>query len=250
MAIQLLPLLATGGALVGGIQGFRRSGGNLGSAALGAGTGALTASGAGALGRFAGAKLLGAALPGGLTGAGGQALLKAAAAGNPTAAAALKIPALAGLGVGGTTVATGKLGVGPADMTGRGAAGLVGYKAVGNEGLGGLPVPPMGPYGNVDPTGDAFDVLNPAGLEAGRRLRTIKDAEALRDAQNIILPTVRKFAEQAKKDEFARDMAAYGMKQNIVKDAALTLGMADAARNLGTTAARQAGEALTQRYNY
>ena len=114
MAIQLLPLLATGGALVGGIQGFRRSGGNLGSAALGAGTGALTASGAGALGRFAGAKLLGAALPGGLTGAGGQALLKAAAAGNPTAAAALKIPALAGLGVGGTTVATGKLGVGNA----------------------------------------------------------------------------------------------------------------------------------------
>ena len=56
--VALLPLLATGGALVGGIQGYRRSGGNLGSALLGAGTGALTASGAGGLGRFAGSKLL------------------------------------------------------------------------------------------------------------------------------------------------------------------------------------------------
>ena len=78
--VALLPLLATGGALVGGIQGYRRSGGNLGSALLGAGTGALTASGAGGLGRFAGSKLLGAVLPGGITGLGGQALLKAAAA--------------------------------------------------------------------------------------------------------------------------------------------------------------------------
>ena len=47
-----------------------------------------------------------------------------------------------------------------------------------------------------------IDVLNPLGLEAGRRTRTVKDAEALRDAQNIVLPTVRKFSEQAKKDDF------------------------------------------------
>ena len=99
--VALLPLLATGGALVGGIQGFRRSGGNLGSALLGAGTGALTASGAGGLGRFAGGKLLGAVLPGGLTGAGGKALLQAAAGGNLSAQALLKLPAIAGAGAGG-----------------------------------------------------------------------------------------------------------------------------------------------------
>ena len=98
--VALLPLLATGGALVGGIQGFRRSGGNLGSALLGAGTGALTASGAGGLGRFAGSKLLGAVLPGGITGLGGQALLKAAAGGSLPAQALLKLPAVAGAGVG------------------------------------------------------------------------------------------------------------------------------------------------------
>ena len=96
--VALLPLLATGGALVGGIQGYRRSGGNLGSALLGAGTGALTASGAGGLGRFAGSKLLGAVLPGGITGLGGQALLKAAAGGSLPAQALLKLPAIAGAG--------------------------------------------------------------------------------------------------------------------------------------------------------
>mgnify|MGYP003141820931 CR=1 FL=1 len=61
MPLPLLPALAVGGSLLGGIQGYRRSGGNLGEAALGAGMGALGASGAGGLGRFAGTKLLGAA---------------------------------------------------------------------------------------------------------------------------------------------------------------------------------------------
>ena len=42
MPLPLLPALAVGGSLLGGIQGYRRSGGNLGEAALGAGMGALT----------------------------------------------------------------------------------------------------------------------------------------------------------------------------------------------------------------
>ena len=57
MAIGLFPALAIGGSLLGGIQGYRRSGGNLGQAALGAGVGALGASGIGGAGRFAGQKL-------------------------------------------------------------------------------------------------------------------------------------------------------------------------------------------------
>ena len=95
-----------------------------------------------------------------------------------------------------------------------------------------------------------LDVLSPLGLEAGRRLRTQKDAESLRDATNIVLPTLRKFSEQAKKDDFARDMASAGIKQNIATNAALNLAMNEAARLMGTTAAQQAGAALTQRYNY
>ena len=60
MPLPLLPALAVGGSLLGGIQGYRRSGGNLGEAALGTGMGSLGASGAGGLGRLAGTKLLGA----------------------------------------------------------------------------------------------------------------------------------------------------------------------------------------------
>jgi len=117
--------------------------------------------------------------------------------------------------------------------------------------MGGVPLPPgMGPYGNVSPTGSPLDVISLTGLDAGRRLRTQKDAEALRDATNIVLPTIRKFSEQAKKDDFARSMAARGIAQNIATNAALTQGMAAATRQLGTTAAQQAGSALTQQYNY
>ena len=81
-------------------------------------------------------------------------------------------------------------------------------------------------------------------------VRTIKDAEALRDATNLVLPTVRKFAEQAKRDDFTRDMASAGIKKNIDTNARLTENMQRAALNLGTTAASQAGSALTARYTY
>ena len=87
---------------------------------------------------------------------------------------------------------------------------------------GGTPVPMgMDQFGGISPFGDPLQVINPAGLDAGRRLRTIKDAEALRDATNLVLPTVRKFAEQAKRDDFTRDMASAGIKQNIQTNARL-----------------------------
>ena len=170
------------------------------------------------------------------------ALTKAARVGIPLAGIAGVAKVAGGSGGGGSQMLGGPLG---------GAAGLVGYGSVGNEGLGGVPLPPgMGPYGNIGPTGLPLDVLSPLGLDAGRRLRTIKDAEALRDAQNIVLPTVRKFAEQAKKDDFARSIASRGIAQNIANNADLTQGMAAATRQLGTTAAQQAGSALTTQYNY
>ena len=255
LGLKLLPAI---GAVAGAAPGLRR--GNLGEALLGGGFGALT----GGLGtggaikgltkggmRLAGSKgvqnLLGTTA-GQLGGLGTQkavmsaltpaALTKAARVGIPLAGIAGVAKVAGGSGGGGSQMLGGPLG---------GAAGLVGYGSVGNEGLGGVPLPPgMGPYGNIGPTGLPLDVLSPLGLDAGRRLRTIKDAEALRDAQNIVLPTVRKFAEQAKKDDFARSIASRGIATN----AALTQGMAQATRQLGTTAAQQAGSALTTQYNY
>ena len=56
---------------------------------------------------------------------------------------------------------------------------------------GGTPVPMGMDQFQYIPFGDPLQVINPAGLDAGRRLRTIKDAEALRDATNLVLPTVK-----------------------------------------------------------
>ena len=96
-------------------------------------------------------------------------------------------------------------------------------------------------------------LLSPLGLDAGRRLRTVKDAEALRDAQNIVLlPTVRKFAEQAKRDEFARKHGRCRYQDKTLQLNAQLAYRKHAERldyNLGMTAAQQAGDALTQRYN-
>ena len=256
LGLKFLPVI---GAVSGAVPGLRK--GDFGEAALGAGFGAAT----GGLGtggaikgltkrgmRLAGSKgvvgsatnLLGAVAPDLVDAPIRQALIQGARVGIPLAGIAGTAKLAGGSGVGGAATRAVSPTVG-------GAAGLLGYNTIGNEGMGGTPLPPgMGPYGNVGPQGLPLDVLSPLGLDAGRRLRTQKDAEALRDATNIVLPTIRKYAEQAKKDDFARSIAARGIAQNIATNAALTEGMAAATRNLGTTAAQQAGAALTNQYNY
>ena len=237
-AVKLPTLLRGAGILAGATPGLMR--GDLGSAVVGGGLGALGTAGLGGV----------------TTGLGGRVGMQAArmAGGKGFGATAAGILGRAAVPLGIGTLAGGStanfLGGGVGNV-GRGAASLAGYGTVGGEGMGGSALPPgMGQFGGVSPTGDPLSVLSPLGLDAGRRLRTIKDAEALRDAQNIVLPTVRKFAEQAKRDEFARSMAGAGIRQNIATQAALTENMQRAGLNLGMTAAQQAGDALTQRYNY
>ena len=252
LGLKFLPVI---GAVAGAAPGLRR--GNLGEAALGAGFGALTGGTGGAIKgltakgmRMAGSQpvvggvtnLIGQVAPNLVDAPVRQALVQAAKTGIPLAGIA-GTAKLASMGGGG--------GAQAASPTLGGAAGLLGYNTIGNEGIGGVPLPPgMGPYGNIGPSGLPLDVISPLGVDAGRRLRTQKDAEALRDATNIVLPTIRKFSEQAKKDDFARSMAAAGIAQNLATNAALTQGMAAATRQLGTTAAQQAGQALTTQYRY
>ena len=236
-SLKLPLLLRAAGITAGAAPSLMR--GDLGGAVVGGGLGALGTLGLGStatnLGTRAGMKAAQMA--------GGEGL-KATAAGILGRAA---VPVAGGLAAGSLSAGLGR----GAGNVGKAGLGLAGYGTVGGEGMGGVPLPPgMGPYGNVSPTGNPLDVLDPLGLDAGRRLRTIKDAEALRDAQNIVLPTVRKFAEQAKRDEFARDMAAKGIKTNIELGAELTKAAQQAGLDLGRTASRQAGEALTGRFTY
>ena len=240
-AAKLPLLLRSAGALGGAAPGLLR--GDIGGALVGGGLGALGTVGLGGLGKSAAAGTAG--LVGkGLTAAG----VKGAGVGAAANLGRVLGPAALGAGVGRLAGGIGSPAVGG---VAKGAAGLAGYGTVGGEGMGGTPLPPgMNQYGGVLPLGDPLSVLSPLGLDAGRRLRTVKDAEALRDATNIVLPTVRKFSEQAKRDEFARSMAGAGIRQNIATNAALTENMQRAGLNLGMTAAQQAGDALTQRYNY
>ncbi len=256
-ALKYLPVI---GAVGGAVPGLRK--GNLGEAALGAGFGALTGglgtggliTGAtGAVGRMAGQKGVQAALKKGATALGGKQLAGQMTKKNIQQAVQAGVPLAGAAGVFGLAKAGGDLGIPPAGGALRGAAGLAGYGTTRGENMavGGTPLPPgMGQYGGISPIGDPLNVLSPLGLDAGRRLRTVKDAEALRDAQNILLPTVRKYAEQAKRDEFARNMAAAGIKTNIALNAELTKAMQQAGLQMGQTAAAQAGAAITAPYQY
>ena len=236
-AAKLPLLLRSAGVLGGAAPGLMK--GDLGSALTGGAIGGISTLGLG--GPLRGATQV-------AKGAIKNQMLPQALGTGLRIGAGVGIPAAAGLTVG--RLAGGGLGGGATNIA-KGAAGLAGYGTIGNEGMGGVPIPPgIGPYGNIGPTGSPLDVISPIGLDAGRRLRTQKDAEALRDATNIVLPTIRKFSEQAKKDDFARDMAAAGIATNLATNAALTQGMAAATRQLGMNAAQQAGAALTQRYNY
>ena len=253
-ALKFLPYIT---GTLGGVQGFRQGG--LGGAVTGAGMGALGGFGLGGPLRGLTAKGIRMA---GSAGAvkGAQGLIGKVAPNLADVPAGLvkgNLQKIAGIGIPLAGIAgTAKLaGVTGRPAAGLGAAGLSlgGYGLTGGEGMGagGTPIPPgMGQFGGISPTGDPLSVLSPLGLDAGRRLRSVKDAETLRDATNILLPTVRKFSEQAKRDDFARDMASAGIKQNILTNAALTENMQRAGLNMGMNAANQAGAALTARYNY
>tara|TARA_Y100000593_G_scaffold48817_1_gene91991 strand:+ start:240 stop:1100 length:861 start_codon:yes stop_codon:yes gene_type:complete len=158
-------------------------------------------------------------------------------------------------GLGGSAVraVTGQRGMpGIPGQMGNNAVGLLGYHAVTGEPLYGTPVPPnVGPYGGIPPVGgSALDVLQAGGPAGAQRLTTLKNAQTMADALNAYMPTVRKFSEQAKKDDFERNMAAAGIKQNILTNAQMLANAQLAGLNMGTTGAQQAGQALTTQYNY
>lgn len=272
--MALLPLIGAG---LGGFEAYRRSGGDLGATALGAGLGAVTPAGlrlAGtALGGYLGASGLGARLATGLT---GQATkLAGITAGAPGTLkgglAAEGAKALTGLGkaavdpklLGGLTAGVGTLGLGLPGMAGSVAsglagagqqmrqtgAGLVATPRPGDVVYGGAALPPgLDKYGGIEPEGTPTDVLLGSGLS--QRLQYLKDVEAARDAMRLLNPEIAKAAEFRSKQELARQMAAAGIRQNIATRAQMLQNAQVAGLGMGATAAQQAGGALTAQYQY
>lgn len=236
-AISGLPALLRGdilGAATGGLTG----------AATGYGIGGLTK-------RFIpGATNLAAGLMGPTTSIAGAVLPAVAGAAVPVGSGLALgginrgVQNLAGQAVGGVTGAVGQ--------SGQNAIGLLGYHAVTGEPLYGTAVPQgTGQYGGVPPVGgSALDVIQAGGPAGAQRLTTVKNAQTMADAANAYLPTIRKFAEQAKKDDFERNMASAGIKQNIATNAQMLAAAQAAGLGMGLTGAQQAGQALTQQYTY
>ena len=135
---------------------------------------------------------------------------------------------------------------------GQGAVGLLGYNHVTGEPMYGTPLPPgTGPYGNIAPAGgNPLGVVSPGGISGARRLEGMKSAELTRDMMNVILPTERKYSEQAKRDEFARQMAAAGIRENIATNASMRRRAQEAAFNMGQSAAQGASNALAAQFQY
>ena len=253
MVLPLAALLPVAGAALGGIEGYKRTGGDIGAALLGAGLGA---AGGGGL-RMAGTKLAGL-----VAGASPLTQLATAKAAKGVALsgldkAALLAPSAIGLGAAGLGLplaarAAGGVSQGLAGGAGTVAqtgAGALGYQTPAEAVYGGASLPPgMGQYGPTGPLGEPLDVLGTPGM--GRRLEQLKAAETQRDAMRLLLPEIYQASEARSKSEFARQMAAAGIRQNIATRAAMLQAAQQAGLGMGATAAQQAGGALTSQYQY
>lgn len=257
MALPLMPILAGVGALTGGVQGYRQSGGDLGATALGALTGGTLTGGIGKLGqRMAGGLLGKTAL--------GKMAPAMVAQGNPLGTALLAAPAVAGLGAAGLVglpvsaalagpggKAASKL-AGQAAQAGAGAVGL-GMQATGVgmpdlpgvPGYGGSQFTPteLGQYGApnaiqyADPTGS---IQSQARFEQQQYMQNLQNA--LRYA-----PYQESYQQRSKEADLIRGAKAAQLSTALATDAAMrSQGQLGAQRmaegflnNLGTAGATQ-----------
>lgn len=250
----MLPLIlgsAGLGALVGGVQGYQRSGGDLGRTLTSAATGGLLGGATGGLGglaggaatRFAGQKL-------GLDTALGQSLLN-----RGVSEATLK--AAPGFLGGATNIGT-QFAAGSLLAPLAGSIGQLGTQAAGaaTAGVRGMqPVPGM-PNVSALPQGiqdqnrpmNLYDVYYGPGLTARTAEELAQDVQmkGLQKQFNTMYPQLS----QAKKDEMQRQLAAAQIRQNITTAANMIERGQQTAQSIGINAANTLGNALASQYQY
>ena len=133
-------------------------------------------------------------------------------------------------------------------------SGIIGYNAATGEPItaAGAALPPgLGQFGGTNMYGsNPYDIIDPAGPFAANRLMSRKQTETNRDNVNTMAPTLLKWAEETKRRDLERVLAARGISQNIATQAGMLRDQNTAALNQGTEAMRQMGSAVTQQYNY
>jgi len=282
LAAAALPLI---GATLGGIQGYQRSGGDLGTAALSAGIGAVggrylpmlgpavTRMAGTALSPFQGSSLVAANALSKIPGIGkaveGMSLAQKAALGSKISrVAGLATPAaLAGAGtvagIAGTLALPG-LASGAADLiSGPARAATGGIAQVGQQGLGmaasqryasnyGANLPPGVPvidqYGGITPSGLPGEVLGLPGL--GRTLESQREGRVTAENMQRYGDVELAFREAAARKDFERQAAMKGIGQNIATNAAMIQNAQIGAQNLGQTFGTGITNALGTVYQY
>ena len=255
-ALKFLPAVT---AVGGAIPGLRR--GNLGEAALGAGMGAATGYGLGgpikgltsAGMRMAGSKgavdaatgLVGRIAPNMVDAPIRQMMISGAKVGIPLAGT------VGGLGLSGAFSGMGAAGANRALGAG---SGIIGYNAATGEPItaAGAALPPgLGQFGGTNMYGsNPYDVIDPAGAMSANRLMQRKQAQVIADNINTIAPTQLKYTEETKRRDLERQLAAAGIRQNIITQATMLQNAQNAGLEMGKTAASQVGGAMANNYSY
>jgi hypothetical protein len=250
----MLPLIlgsAGLGALVGGVQGYQRSGGDLGRTLASAATGGLLGGATGGLGglaggaatRFAGQKL-------GLDTALGQSLINKGVSPELLAQAPGFLGGATNIG---TQLAAGSLlaplagSIGQLGTQGAGAvtAGVRGMQPV--PGMPNVAALPQGLQDKNRPM-DLYDAFYGTGLTARTVEELAQDVQmkGLQKQFNTMYPQLS----QAKKDEMQRQLAAAQIRQNISTAANMIERGQQTAQTIGINAANTLGNALASQYQY
>lgn len=260
MALPLMPILAGIGALTGGVQGYRQSGGDLGSTALGALTGGTLTGGIGKLGqRMAGGLLGKTAL--------GKMAPGLAAQGNPLGVAVTAAPALAGLGAAGlvgvplSAALAGPTGTAGAKLTGQAAKAAAGATGLGMQATGvGMPdLPGVPGYGGSQftPTDlgqygapNAIQYADPTGsIQSQLRFENQQYLQSLQNALRYA-PYQESYQQRSKEADLIRGAKAAQLSTALATDAAMRQQGQLGAQRMAEGFLGNIGQAGAQQYRY
>lgn len=262
MALPLLPILAGAGGLIGGVQGYRQSGGDLGATALGALTGGTLTSGIGGLGtRFAQAALGKTAL--------GRMTPKLMQAGNPLGAVLTAAPAAAGIGAAGliglpaAAALSGPLGGATSKLTGQAARAATGALGLGAQATG-ISTPNIPETPSYDATGltpgQVYDKYGPPGLaetmdpfrwqQAQQALERQMYLQRFSDAARYMAPMQEAYQQRAKETEFIRGSKAVQLATALATDAAMRQQGQLGAQRMAEGFLSNIGQAGATQYRY
>ena len=260
MALPLMPILAGVGALTGGIQGYRQSGGDLGATTLGALTGGTLTSGIGSLGRrFAGAALGKTAL--------GKMVPQLMKAGDPLGAVLAAAPAAAGIGAAGlvglpaAAALAGPLGGSTSRLAGQAAQAGAQALGVGSQvtGVGQTQLPGTPGYGADQLTPGQLSQYGPQNLgqtfdSTGYQMTqlALEDEQFRRNLRNTLqaLPYQEAYQQRSKEADLLRGAKATQLATALATDAAMRRQGQLGAQAMGEGLMRNVGQAGATQYRY